>query len=73
MRRRVASVVEKTEGGDVQQIKDIIAKYKPIYMQGILSEGKQSLNEQQEFSSQDTEPNGFKAGMQSQNLLHTFN
>ena len=41
-KRRISSVVENTQGGDINKIRDIIFRYNPSALVGVLSEGKQS-------------------------------
>ena len=75
-RRRVASVVENTKGGDVQYIREIISKYSGpnnnTQGAGIHSDGVQSLTDQQQRIIEETMQQT-DSQTKSKNLLHTFN
>ena len=61
-RRRVASMVEMTSGGDISRINEIVARYEGPEMQKVgMSEGNKSLMSQ------------VKSSQESKNLLNTFN
>ena len=73
-RRRVASVVENSAGGDVQQIRGIITKYWPAQHPGVLSEEFKSINmHQKDDFKESSQEVPADQSPQSKNLLQTFN